>query len=106
MSVSPSSLASIPVPDGKHFSSESHEQKSVTTELPTYPEIQLSPAQIRSALSRWLPESSILISEESKRPYETDGLSAYRQMPYVVVLPANEKRFRPSCAMPMNSEYL
>ncbi len=91
MSVSPSSLASIPVSDGKHFSSESHEQKSVTTELPTYPEIQLSPAQIRSALSRWLPESSILISEESKRPYETDGLSAYRQMPYVVVLPANEK---------------
>lgn len=50
--------------------------------------------QIRTALREWLPESAILISEESKRPYETDGLSAYRQMPYVVVLPANEKEIQ------------
>lgn len=46
---------------------------------------------IQQDLRQWLPVSAILTSEESKRPYETDGLSAYRQMPYVVVLPATEQ---------------
>ena len=50
-----------------------------------------SELEIGQALRQWLPESAILTTPESKRPYETDGLSAYRQMPHVVVLPATEK---------------
>jgi len=34
-----------------------------------------------------LPESSVLADEEELRPYECDGLSAYRQLPWLVVLP-------------------
>ena len=41
-------------------------------------------------LRKILSLDSILISEEEKRPYETDGLTAYRQLPGVVVLPKNE----------------
>ncbi len=40
-------------------------------------------AQLRSVL----PESCIVADPVSMKPYECDGLSAYRQMPRVVVLP-------------------
>ena len=40
-------------------------------------------AQLRSVL----PESCIVSDPASMKPYECDGLSAYRQMPRVVVLP-------------------
>ena len=39
------------------------------------------------ALHKLLPRSAVLASEEERRPYECDGLSAYRQLPGVVVLP-------------------
>lgn len=42
--------------------------------------------RLRSILS----SESTLISEEEKRPYETDGLTAYRQLPGAVLLPKNE----------------
>lgn len=38
-------------------------------------------------LSRVLPEPCIVVDEDSLRPYECDGLSGYRQMPRLVVLP-------------------
>lgn len=38
-------------------------------------------------LRRILPGSSVLSTEEERRPYECDGLSAYRGLPMVVVLP-------------------
>ncbi|WP_455208225.1 FAD-linked oxidase C-terminal domain-containing protein [Kaarinaea lacus] len=38
-------------------------------------------------LRAWLPESAVLFSEEELRPYECDGLSAYRELPLLVVLP-------------------
>ncbi len=47
-------------------------------------------AEITSALSRWLAPGSILSQPEDVRPFETDGLSSYRQLPYVVVLPQTE----------------
>ncbi|MDE1982232.1 MAG: FAD-binding protein [Betaproteobacteria bacterium] len=50
----------------------------------------VSQAQIASALSRWLAPGSVLTEPEDVRPFETDGLSAYRQLPYVVVLPRTE----------------
>ncbi|WP_151636741.1 FAD-linked oxidase C-terminal domain-containing protein [Noviherbaspirillum aerium] len=46
--------------------------------------------QVASALDRLLPAGCVLFNEEDTRPYECDGLSAYRQLPMVVVLPQNE----------------
>lgn len=40
-----------------------------------------------SALAAALPAGSILSAEEDLKPYECDGLSAYRATPFVVVLP-------------------
>ncbi len=36
---------------------------------------------------RWLPAEAVLHQPEQLRPYECDGLSAYRRLPLVVVLP-------------------
>jgi glycolate oxidase len=44
------------------------------------------------ALNRILPYGSVLFNEEDTRPYECDGLSAYRQLPMVVTLPQNEEQ--------------
>jgi glycolate oxidase len=43
-----------------------------------------------AALRAVLPPSSVLSELEDTRPYECDGLSAYRQPPLAVVLPADE----------------
>lgn len=40
-----------------------------------------------SALLSRLPPETIIATDESVAPYECDGLSAYRQLPFVVVLP-------------------
>src|SRR5918996_920101 len=42
---------------------------------------------ILTELYRILPPQAVITDSESKRPYECDGLSAYRQLPGVVVLP-------------------
>jgi glycolate oxidase len=44
-------------------------------------------AEIVAALQRIVPGEGVIASEESMRPYESDGLTAYRQLPMVVVLP-------------------
>lgn len=41
------------------------------------------------ALQQLLPRELILHDQEDLRPYECDGLSAYRQVPLLVVLPEN-----------------
>lgn len=46
--------------------------------------------EVSAALSAILPSGCVLFNEEDTRPYECDGLSAYRQLPMVVVLPENE----------------
>jgi glycolate oxidase len=43
-----------------------------------------------AALRSVLPEHCILSDAEDTRPYECDGLSAYRQLPLAVVLPDSE----------------
>jgi len=48
--------------------------------------------RVVAALRARLPESIILWQEEDTRPYECDGLSMYRQLPMVVVLPDNEEQ--------------
>ena len=42
---------------------------------------------IVAALKRIVPGEGVIASEEAMRPYESDGLTAYRQLPMVVVLP-------------------
>ena len=63
-----------------------------TTNLDTVPDQSLAPAleEILHALRVVVPEHCILARDEQKRPYECDGLSLYRQVPLVVVLPENE----------------
>ena len=44
-------------------------------------------ADLVTALRTFLPEDAVLEQQEEVRPYECDGLSAYRQLPLLVVLP-------------------
>jgi glycolate oxidase len=48
--------------------------------------------QVADALRAVLPPASVLSAPEDTRPYECDGLSAYRQLPMIVVLPADEQQ--------------
>ncbi len=47
-----------------------------------------------SRIERVLPGNAILSSEEELRPYECDGLSAYRRLPWRVLLPETEGQVR------------
>ena len=44
-------------------------------------------AEIIAALRDMVPGEGVIEHEEELRPYETDGLTAYRQLPLAVVLP-------------------
>jgi len=44
-------------------------------------------SQIVAAMRAIVPGEGVIDDEEGRRPYETDGLTAYRQLPLVVVLP-------------------
>src|ERR1700728_2492140 len=44
-------------------------------------------AEIVAALQGIVPGEGVIASDEAMRPYESDGLTAYRQLPMVVVLP-------------------
>ena len=46
--------------------------------------------EVAAALRALLPAGGVLFNEEDTRPYECDGLAAYRQLPMVVVLPQDE----------------
>jgi glycolate dehydrogenase FAD-linked subunit len=45
-------------------------------------------------LRAFLPAHAVLYEEEDTRPYECDGLTAYRQLPMVVALPETEEQVR------------
>jgi glycolate oxidase len=45
---------------------------------------------VAEALRAFLPQRAVLWQEEDTRPYECDGLTAYRQLPMVVALPETE----------------
>jgi glycolate oxidase len=51
-------------------------------------------AAVAAALRAVLPASSVLWTEEETRPFECDGLSAYRALPMVVALPDTEEQVR------------
>src|SRR5436189_513869 len=44
--------------------------------------------EIAAALRRIVPGEGVVVSEPERRAYESDGLTAYRQPPLVVVLPS------------------
>ena len=48
--------------------------------------------EVVAALEAFLPRTSILFDREDVKPYECDGLTAYRQVPMVVVLPETEEQ--------------
>jgi glycolate oxidase len=48
-------------------------------------------AATRQKLAATLPAAALLTAPEDTRPYECDGLSAYRQTPGAVALPASEE---------------
>src|SRR5437016_8534002 len=45
-------------------------------------------ADVVEALRRIVPGEGVIVSEAERRTYESDGLTAYRQSPLVVVLPS------------------
>ena len=45
-----------------------------------------------SALKRILPGRALILDEAGRRPYETDGLTAIRQLPWAVALPETEEQ--------------
>ena len=51
-------------------------------------------AEVARALRGFLPARAVLFEEEDTRPYECDGLTAYRQLPMVVALPETEAQVR------------
>src|SRR5258706_13403281 len=48
--------------------------------------------EVAAALRAFLPSSAVLFDHEDVKPYECDGLSAYRQVPMVVALPETEQQ--------------
>ena len=49
-------------------------------------------AQIVAALRAIVPGEGVIDSEREMRPFESDGLTAYRQLPMVVVLPSTTEQ--------------
>ena len=48
--------------------------------------------EVVAALRAFMPAHAVLYREEETRPFECDGLSAYRQLPMVVALPETEEQ--------------
>ena len=59
----------------------------MTTADPSLSTPQQSRNEIAGDLREIVAADSVLADDESVRPYECDGLSAYRQLPLAVVLP-------------------
>ena len=50
---------------------------------------QNSRAELLASLAAFLPRESLLSAPEELKPYECDGLTAYRAVPLLAVLPRN-----------------
>ena len=57
---------------------------------PSAPRFAVDRNRLIAQLRKALPASALLVDEEDLRPYECDGLTAYRQLPLIVALPADE----------------
>jgi glycolate oxidase len=56
------------------------------------PEVVLLQKKVSEKLREFLPARAVLWQEEDTRPYECDGLTAYRRVPMVVALPETEEQ--------------
>ncbi|MFM7419339.1 MAG: FAD-binding oxidoreductase, partial [Alphaproteobacteria bacterium] len=56
------------------------------------PEILARRAEIVAALKALVPGDGVIAEGIRLKPYETDGLAAYRQMPLSVVLPSSTEQ--------------
>ncbi len=54
------------------------------------PRFPVDKALLLARLREHLPAHSLLVDKEDVRPYECDGMMAYRQMPLIVALPESE----------------
>ena len=54
--------------------------------------LQARRTEVEAALLAVLPARCVLADPEQTRPYECDGLSAYRQLPMLVALPESEQQ--------------
>ncbi|RSZ58532.1 FAD-binding protein [Massilia atriviolacea] len=61
----------------------------MSASLPIDPERR---RQVAQALLAVLPQRCVLSDPEDTRPYECDGLAAYRQLPMIVTLPDDEEQ--------------
>jgi len=52
-------------------------------------DILLRRGDIVAGLARLVPGEALIVTEDERRAFETDGLTAYRQMPLAVVLPSS-----------------
>jgi glycolate oxidase len=53
-------------------------------------QIEARQAEVAAALRRLLPPSAVLVRREDTAPFECDGLTAFKALPMVVILPENE----------------
>jgi len=49
-------------------------------------------AEFLDGLKALLPDECVLLAEEQRRPYESDGLMIFRKLPLAVALPENEEQ--------------
>ena len=49
-------------------------------------------AEIAAALREIVPGEGVIAEEDARRPYESDGLTAYRTLPLLVVLPSTKQQ--------------
>ena len=61
-------------------------------------------AEIVAALRRIVPGEGVIDSEPERRVYESDGLTAYRQVPLIVVLPSTTVCMSSSLPSPISSQ--
>jgi glycolate oxidase len=86
-----SATASGPALDVAEAEQPSEEQR--------FADFTLKPAagrqqQVVARLRGILPEGALLFRDEDTRPFECDGLTAFRQLPMVVTLPQTEEQVR------------
>ncbi|MDH5545098.1 MAG: glycolate oxidase subunit GlcD [Gammaproteobacteria bacterium] len=60
---------------------------AVSEQLDAVPQAKTGKTQLLQLMRAYLPVDAILHEAEDLRPYECDGLSAYRQLPMMVLLP-------------------
>jgi glycolate oxidase len=70
-----------------------YEERQVTVAMPAPDQSVLARRdRIVAGLRAIVPGEGVIAAEREMRPYESDGLTAYRQLPMVVVLPATTEQ--------------